>query len=301
MSFYDTNFADYDVALFMTYDYTLVEQIKGLFPRLKIGIMDPRKPALLEATPHCDFLVVDSIEMEDYWRCAAKPLFRYVEYPRFPINQQEVDKIVNLKANKTVDDKIYIGYHGNALHIMEGPTTFSAALTELATKYEIELLLMHNSVPPKFVDRYEQALPSNVKTTQVEWHMDNYMKFLSLADIGIVPNSLGATPHTPSTTGDPNTDYCLSFKMTSNPGRFITFGLLGIPVVADFFPSSLEYLQNDNGLVAHSKDGWFYSLEKLIKSASLRKRMGTNLRNLVKQEFDFEKQNEKFASFLLSL
>lgn len=299
MSFYDTNFAAYDVALFMTYDYTLVEGIKRQFPHLKIGIIDPRKPALLEATPHCDFLVVDGVEMEDFWRAAGKPIFRYVEYPRFSVEESELKKVMDFKSNKTLRDRTYIGYHGNPLHIMEGSLT--SAITELGEKYDIELLLMHNNVPPKFDARYKESLPSGVTVTHVPWHMDNYKKFLLLSDIGVVPNSLDAVPASPSTTGDPNTDYCLSFKMTSNPGRFAVFGLLGVPVVADFYPSSLQYLQKGSGMVAHSHAGWKHCLEALIKSPSLRQEMGTSLRNLVKEEFDFGIQNEKFKNFLEKL
>ena len=89
--------------------------------------------------------------------------------------------------------------------------------------------------------------------------------------------------------------------MTSNPGRFAVFGLLGTPVVADFYPSALQYLQNGRGLVAHSEAGWYHSLETLITSPDLRKEMGTNLENLVKSEFDFAVQNKNFLLFLEQL
>ena len=300
IKFQNPDYSNFDVALVMTYDYAKVENLKKQFPHLKIGILDPRTPHILTATPYCDFLVVDSVEMEDYWRIAKKPIFRYAEYPRLSIDVEHQKSIKEYKQNRG-DDKIYIGYHGNPLHIMEGANNLSPALEELGKKYNIELLLMHNTPPGHFQQQYTNALPKGVTTKCVPWSMENYKKFLALSDIGIVPNNLGLTPESPSHTGDPNTDYCLSCKMTSNPGRFIVFGILGIPVVADFYPSALQYLQNGCGFVAHSQAGWYHCLEKLIISSTLRQEMGNKLQSLVQNEFDFDIQNKKFISFLESM
>jgi hypothetical protein len=76
---------------------------------------------------------------------------------------------------------------------------------------------------------------------------------------------------------------------------------MGIPVVADFFPSAIKYLQNGTGLVAHSKDGWKYSLEKLIKDKRLREEMGANLKSMTEATFDVNLQNEHLKSFLTRL
>jgi glycosyltransferase involved in cell wall biosynthesis len=300
MDFYNRNFDAYDVALFMTYDHSEIEGVKKSFPHLKIGVIDPRSPAVLDSTPYCDFIIVDSIEMEDFWRGARKPIFKYVEYPRLSFGQEQREYIKEKKKILFDRDpgKIYIGYHGNSYHLMEGAETIAPALSDLSKKYDIELLLMHNDPPGGHVEKYHQSLPKGIKQTRVPWSMENYENFLALSDIGIVPNSLGLVPESPGITGDPNTDYCLSFKMTSNPGRFIVFGLLGIPVVADFYPSSLQYLQNGRGFVAHSEAGWYHCLEQLITSHTLRQQMGSSLQDLVKKEFDFEIQNKKLVSFL---
>lgn len=303
VDFYNTNFSNYDVALFMTYDYESVPEIKKKFPHLKTGIIDPRTPSILNSREYTDFYIVDGIEMEDYWRIAKKPIFRYIEYPEISLNEEEKIEIKEVKAKlyEKHKNRIYIGYHGNSFHIMEGAKTLSPALTELGKKYEIELLLMHNEPPPQFRERYGQSLPTGIKITHAPWSIDNYKKFLSVCDIGIVPNNLGLIPKEGSTTGDPNTDYCISFKMTSNPGRFVIFGILGIPVVADFYPSSLQYLQNGCGLVAHSEAGWYYSLETLIKCKKTRQEMGSNLQHLVHKEFDFKIQNEKLINFFQNI
>jgi glycosyltransferase involved in cell wall biosynthesis len=299
IDFYKSNYEDYDVALFMTYDYAHIEGIKKKFPHLKIGMIDPRSPAVMTAMPYCDFLIVDGIEMEDYWRIANKPILRYVEYPKLPLTETTFQSIRQQKQKiRQLSDTIYIGYHGNSYHIMEGDKNLSPALASLSQKYDIELLLMHNDPPAYHAPRYKMALPEGVKVRRVKWSMENYINFLSLSDIGIVPNNLGIEPKNPATTGDPNTDYCLSFKMTSNPGRFAVFGLLGIPVVADFYPSALQYLQKGTGFVAHSTAGWYSALERLITSESLREEMGLNLQNLVNTEFDFGVQNKTLLSFL---
>jgi len=300
MDFYSGDFNAYDVALFMTYDHSEIERVKKTFPHLKIGVIDPRNLAVLDSTPYCDFIIVDSVEMEDFWRTARKPIFKYAEYPRLSFGQEQKERIRKRKKALTEKNpgKIYIGYHGNSYHLMEAAQTISPALSELSKKHDIELLLMHNDPPGAHAERYRQSLPRGVKQTRVPWSMENYEKLLALSDIGIVPNSLGLVPESPGITGDPNTDYCLSFKMTSNPGRFIVFGLLGIPVVADFYPSSLQYLQNGRGFVAHSEAGWYHCLEQLITSHTLRQQMGNNLQDLVKEEFDFEIQNKKLVSFL---
>jgi glycosyltransferase involved in cell wall biosynthesis len=299
IDFYKSNYKDYDIALFMTYDYMRVESIKRKFPHLKIGIIDPRSPAVLSVTPYCDFLIVDGIEMEDYWQIAKKPIFRYVEYPKLNLTPEVLQSIKYRKQKLSeLSDTIFIGYHGNSFHIMEGDKNLTPALEQLNSKYNIELLLMHNEPLPKHASRYKSALPNGLKIRHAPWSMENYINFLSLSDIGIVPNNLGATPADPATTGDPNTDYCLSFKMTSNPGRLVIFGLLNIPVVADFYPSSLQLLQRGTGFVAHSQAGWYAALEKLILSESLRKEMASNLQQLVNKEFNFKIQNKRLLSFL---
>ena len=74
VSFFDQDFDSYDVALFMTYDHQLVEHVKQRHSNLKIGIIDPRNHKVFKSTQHCDFLILDSIEMEDFWRVSRLSL-----------------------------------------------------------------------------------------------------------------------------------------------------------------------------------------------------------------------------------
>lgn len=294
MSYHDNNLEKYDVLLLMTYDHQAAKKIKELYPRSKLGIIDPRNYQVIESVKYCDFLVVDSIEMEDYWRLSKKPIFRYAEYPLIPY----------LKKEHKEKQTITIGYHGNQIHLDCMSETVTPALEELGKKYKIELAVMYNGDSPS---GSEPWYPKNVSVKHIQWSMENYTKELSSCDIGLVPNNMlhdqseKAERVTNKSYNYSPDDYSLRFKMPSNPGRFITFGMLGIPVVADFYPSALQYLDGSNGYVACNKDGWEYCIEKLILSSDLRQKLGDNLQSLVKEKFDFSKQNKNFLSFLESL
>ena len=64
--FYDgkVDLKQFDIALVMTYDHLLVQQIRQKAPNVKVGIIDPRTYKVTESAKLCDFLVIDSIEME---------------------------------------------------------------------------------------------------------------------------------------------------------------------------------------------------------------------------------------------
>jgi glycosyltransferase involved in cell wall biosynthesis len=294
VDFFNAQFENYDIALFMTYDHQIIKSVREKFPNLKIGIIDPRSNVVAPSTQYCDFVVIDSIEMEDYWRLSGKPIFRYVEYPNIPY------------YNKAHEDKqaITVGYHGNLIHLDCMSQNVTPALQSLGLKYDIELLVMYNGPSPT---GKEVWYPKNVKVRHVPWSMENYINHLALSDIGIAPNNLTYDNEAKKVIKTKNNfnynddDYLIRFKMPSNPGRIVVFGKLGIPVIADFYPSALQYLKGDIGYVAHSAAGWEYCLEQLITSSKKRQTMGNSLQQLVRNKFDFEVQNKKFLSFLGSV
>ena len=294
ITLYDDALDLYGIVLVMTYDHNLIKHIKHNFPHIKIGIIDPRSSEVYESTKLCDFIIVDSIEMEDYWRVSKKPIFRYVEYPNIPY----MKKIHEDKS------KITVGYHGNQGHLDCMSENVTPALSELGKKYKLELLVMHNGTTPTGKEKWH---PDNITVTHIPWSMENYVRGLFQCDIGIVPNNLihdvSVRNMVKISTGFNynDDDYSLRFKMPSNPGRFVVFGKLGIPVVADFYPSALQYLKGDTGFVAHNESGWHYCLEKLITSKELRQKMGDSLQLLTMNEFDFKLQNKKLISFLESV
>jgi len=294
ITLYDNRLELYDIALFMTYDYEFIKPIREKFPKLKIGLLDPRSYRVFDSTQYCDFLVIDSIEMQDYWRCAGKPLFEYVEYP----NINTVEKTHEDK------DKFIIGYHGNKIHLECMSHNVTPALTKLREKYNIELMVMYNGKAPS---GKEEWCPKNVPIRHIPWSMENYHKYLSKCDIGIVPNNLihdssvKRESATKSNFNYSDDDYSIRFKMPSNPGRSIIFGKLGIPVVADFYPSAIRLLQEDVGYVAHNSSGWIYCLERLISSRELRQSMGDSFQKLVNDKYNFATQNNKFLDFLRTI
>ena len=294
ISFYDPNLDNYDVALFMTYDHQVIKRVRESYPDLKIGIIDPRSSAVIETVSHCDFLVVDSIEMEDFWRISKKPIFRYVEYPNIPYKDVEHKE----------KDKILIGYHGNMIHLECMADTVTPALVELRKQYNVELLLLHAFGPPR---GNENWYPRGIKTHHFPWSMENYTNALAYCDIGIVPNNMihdvaamkkGETANKFNYNDD---DYSLRFKMSSNPGRIIVFGKLGIPVVSDFYPSAIQILNEGRGQLAHSAPGWEHCLQRLIESPSLREQHAHTLQDYVRNELDFDTQNKRFENFLENL
>jgi len=296
IKFYDNTvkLAEYDIALLMTYDHIHAKSIKEKFPNLKLGILDPRGSSVYDSALCSDFLIIDSIEMEDFWRVSRKPLFRYIEYPDIPL----------IKKTHNIKEKITVGYHGNQIHLECMTHNVTPALMALGEEHNLELLIMHNGPPPS---GNESWYPKNISVRHVPWSMENYTKELSKSDIGIVPNNMihdNSVKHLTSTNNSFNysdDDYSLRFKMPSNPGRFVIFGKMGIPVVADFYPSALQLLQNGTGFVAHNPAGWRHCLQELISSHELRQNMGDSLQNMVKAHYNFKTQNEKFLDFLRTI
>jgi len=281
----------FDVCLVMTYDHSVVKDLKKNWPHLKIGIVDPRNNAVSESAAASDFLICDSIEMEDYWRKSGKPIFRYVEYPNIP----------NIKKKHEDKDVLTIGYHGNSVHLDCMSENVTPALEKLSKKYNIEMLIMCSQ--KKFTGE-EKWVPKGIKISQCPWSMENYERFLSKCDVGIAPNNLihndtqkleNSTQHSYNYSQD---DYSLRFKMPSNPGRAIIFGKLGIPCVSDFYPSAIQLFDGTNGYVAHNEAGWYWCLDQLLSSAQKRQEVSDSFQKTIEERFDFEKQNKALLYFL---
>ena len=296
VTFYDPNIdlRQYDIMLVMTYDHQVVKQIKDLSPKTKVGLIDPRNFKVLDSAKECDFLIVDSIEMEDYWAKLKKPIHRYVEYPSF-------NSISKSHQNNSVTR---IGYHGNQIHLKSMSKAVTPALENLGNTHKLELVVVYNGPPPT---GKEEWYPKNVKVTHVPWSPDVYKKTLSQCDIGISPNRMPFEEEEPFSHDRPNEynyspdDYILRFKMPTNPGRIIVFGKLGIPVVADFYPSAFQTLNNDRGFVCHSSSAWEKSLKSLIENTDLRRIMSKKLQDYVESKFNFEHQNVGLIQFLRTI
>lgn len=293
------NYEKYDVALFMTYDEDLLEleSAKKTYPNLVIGLVDPRGSQIDKIVNNIDFFVVDSIEMKDFFAKYRIPIHTYYEYPNIPLVVKKHDN----------HNPIIIGYHGNKVHLTALFPKVSTALEMLAKDHDIEFWAMYNA---KELGVWNIGVPKGVKVRHVQWSMENYVDLLAQVDIGIVPACMPISNHkkilkrskVDSFFLDTDDDYLIKFKMPSNPGRLIVFAKLGVPVVADFLPSNIQFIQDGvNGLLAYSTNGWYTALKRLVQSSALRQEYADNMLTTYKKYFDYDKQNKLFEQFITSM
>jgi len=295
INFFDfKNYESYDLALFMTYSKDLEElkKAKQINQNLTIGLFDPRGIQVENYLQYVDFLVVDSIEMKDFFAKYDIPIFVYYEYADIPLYKKKHEK----------HEKIIIGYHGNKVHLTAMYPEITSALELLGEKYSIEFWAMYNI---KHLGYWNIGIPKNVEVKHIQWSMENYDKYLSKVDIGLVPACMPVKKNTRKKSVvskfflDNEDDYIIKFKMPSNPGRMIIFAKLGIPVIGDFLPSNLQFIKDEeNGLLAYSAGGWYKAIEKLIVSHKLRQKFADNMLETYKEFFDYDVQNNKFFTWL---
>lgn len=275
IDFYNRNYADYDVVLFMGYDPRVAEA-RAAKPSLKIGVIDLRFMHVEDARD-ADFVIANGVEVCDWLANYFENIFIYPIYPQInaPLKKHEQRR------------PLIIGYHGNKLHLAAIQPHLSAALEALSGVYELELWAIYDirslgGMPHDLCD------PKKVKIRYFQWEEDIYERVLAQADIGIVPNLIPlkdemlakryAEPFSPVIPSNPNADYLLRFKKTTNAGRIYVFSQLGIPVVAGMSPSSAQAIQHGaNGYLALDAAGWYYGLKKLADSAEFRAQMGARL------------------------
>lgn len=294
------NYHLYDIALFMTYKQDLKDLVfaKKTTPNIITGLIDPRGSFVERYEKYIDFFIVDSIEMQDFFAGYRKPIFTYTEFPDLPL----------LKRKHRAKKNIIIGYHGNKVHLEGMFPNITNALEQLGRKYDIELWAVYDK---KSLGIARAGVPNGVQVRHIQWDESVYQRQLAQVDIGIVPalmpirklsklkkKSIVFKPF----FNDNDDDYLIKFKMPSNPGRIIVFGLLGIPVVADIFPSACHFIKNESsGLLAYSCGGWYMALEKLIKSAKLRQTFADEMQSFIRKDHIFEVQNEKLRAFFNSI
>ena len=293
------NYERYDLVLFFKYrlNHEDLNFARKKNNQILIGIIDPRQNISQKIVQEIDFLVVDSIEMKDFYLNLNKPILFYYEFESsIPIKTKKENQIT------------YIGYHGNKVHLLSMFPSISNALKKLSKKYNIKVLLLYNhsnlGMLPSFITQ-------DINIEYLQWNQTNLNYFLSKVDIGIVPNfkpvlfkrflkflslpfiNLFAT-HT--------SDYLVRYKMTSGPNRILTFAANKIPVVSDMYPSACQIINHEkNGFLAFSESGWYNSIEKLINSPKLREYFSKEMHQKFKSDFDFEKQNERFLKDLTYL
>jgi len=102
----------------------------------------------------------------------------------------------------------------------------------LGERYQIEFRAMYNI---EKLGKWKASVPRNIPLKHVQWSEENYYKYMSEADIGIVPNlipirNLNRVKEKATVSKryfvDTPEDYLIRFKITSNPGRIILFSRL---------------------------------------------------------------------------
>jgi len=299
IDFYNRNYADYDVVLFMGYDAHVAEA-RAAKPSLKIGVIDLRFIDTSDARG-ADFAIANGVEVSDWLSNYFEHIFIYPIYPNveFP------------PKTHTLKKPLIIGYHGNKIHLTATKPHIVTALETLSEQYSLELWAIYDidslgKMPEPLCD------PRKVPTRYFQWTPDVYEKVLAQADIGIVPNLKPfkderfskecAKPFSPLIPSDPNADYLLRFKKTTNAGRIYVFSQLGIPVVAGMTPSAAQAIQHGiNGYLSLNTAGWYHGLKKLADSAELRTQMGSQLYADFQRDIAPGVLNRKLVDFIRCL
>lgn len=294
------SYEDFDVILVMGFGRDLQEAklARSKNTRAKIGLLDPRGYLSQDVVKSIDFLVVDSIEMQDFFTQYGKPVFRYVEY-------LDVARVSKKHEKK---DKIVIGYHGNKIHLMAMYPKITSALDALSSRYNIEFWAVYNI---KNLGLWNLGLPATTTVKHIQWSEEKLSEVLGQIDIGIVPALIpfqgeegiekSRWPFT-SVFNHQVGDYCWRFKMPTNFGRGIVFAMNGVPIVSDPFPSAFEFIQNgQNGFLAYSSAAWYVALEKLIKDHNMRNEFAEKMDRDVFERVNYKTQNMAFTDFLKNI
>ncbi len=295
IDFYKSNWHDYDVILFMGYDHK-IHKARIQNKEIKIGVIDPR-PSLKYQPVGADFILANGIEMLDWYLKYTSNIFKYYIYP-----------ILKTKRREHYDKKrIVIGYHGNKIHLSIMYPRITKAIELLADERPVELWAMYNI---KKLGKWNYGLPheGKLKIRHIQWSHENYEKYLSGVDIGIVPNLLPIDDgilRSFSSDKDPhffnmhNSDYLTRCKATSNPGRIFVFAQYGIPVVADMFPSALQVIENEvNGYVCFSTEAWYWALKNLSDNSGLRTEMAESMQHWFERKASPGVMNRNLIDFI---
>ncbi len=273
IDFFDKNYREYDVILFMGYD-PQVREAHVANPNSRIGVIDPRyvTPEIIQA----DFIVAQGIEEMNWFSDYALDICRYDIYPLpkgHPKTHEEKDTII-------------IGYHGNKHHLHTMYPYLSTALEALGEQYNVEFWAMYDikNLGNLAWDLFPKG---TVKLREIQWEWDVFEKYFPEVDIGVIPNRIPIAnidkarkniESFPYVYHEQDEDYILRFKATSNIARLYPFAIFGIPVVADFFPSALHTIQDGaTGFIGGSAGMWYRGLEKLAASAELRQEIARRM------------------------
>ena len=121
--------------LLMSYedDLKIMHKIDKSKYKFRFALIDPRLPIKNDIIRKIDLIILDSLEMEDFYIKYNIPIFKYVAYPNIRIQ----DKNFNQK-------EINLGYHGNLDHLNEMSEFIVNALESVGSEFQINLNLLYN-------------------------------------------------------------------------------------------------------------------------------------------------------------
>ena len=284
--FSEQNIDKYDWIFVMSYedDLKIMHKIDKSKYKLKFALIDPRLPIKKDIIRKIDLIILDSLEMEDFYIKYNIPIFKYVAYPN-----------IRIQDKKNSDKKeINLGYHGNFDHLNEMSDFIINALERLGGEFQINLNLLYNFEKKK---KFEKKI-RNIKINHIQWSISNFKSFLENCDIGIVPNLKINFFNKLRESSNP-INYSLKFKLSSGPGRIMPFVINSIPVVCDMYPSTIALIDNyENGFLCYSESAWYRSMKILSRSIDTRIKIGKNLNKKLFPEYSIINQNNALNKFI---
>lgn len=286
------NYDKYDVALFYR-DFEF-DKAKKQNPNIKIGLIDPKfsTPKNIQDAKKSDFIIVSSIEQQDAFSEINQNAHIFWMFPR-------LKSYSKTHKNK---NKIIIGYHGNKIHLNTMHLNCLPALDLIAKDHNVELWAIYNK---EALGTWNYYKTNYLKIKHINWTPTIYQEIFPQIDIGIVPNLIPVSSFNPINFLYKKLfllspyDYITRYKYSSNPGRIHTFAKYNIPVISDFYPSAAQLIEHEHtGLLACSKNGWYHSLSRLIKSPILRQEFSNNLLEKINYYDNDEYITKKIISFI---
>lgn len=185
----------------------------------------------------------------------------------------------NADANKTLHDKVKLGYFSGTLSHNKDFATITSVLVRILEKHSnVELFLAGpldlESELGKFASRIKQL--SYVPRAK---HFAN----LASVDINLVPL-------------EKDNPFCEA----KSELKFFEAGIVQVPTVAVANQTFCEAIEDGmDGFVASNEDEWFAKLEKLIENAQLRQAMGKKAREKALAKYaTINADNEGYYSYL---
>jgi glycosyltransferase involved in cell wall biosynthesis len=267
---------DIDLVLAHSLNFNILKA-RSSAPKSKIFVIDPRLESSQDKinVSMCDMVICGSLEQQDF--CLKFNLNSYF-YPWINLKNPKVKKSFNLDP--------VISYHGNLIHLNASKDTLMPALNVLSYKYNFVFKPIYNI---EKLGMWRVGRPLNVNIVDTQWDENTYYQELTSSDIGVVPNYIPTKLlkkfsnifRSANYNLNPK-DYLIRYKFQSNANRIYDYMELGVPIVAENYPSSSYYIRHGvNGFLVQSYQGWTHYLEQLLVNPDLRRMMG----DLSKEEF----------------